>query len=98
MLQVKYKTTANDGNYNNDLGLPVTLCKSNLEDDFVVTEMGMNAPGEIANLCGIAQPVWGVITNVGTAHIEFLKSRENIAKAKSELALAIPDNIGKMFL
>lgn len=98
VLSSRYRVTANDGNYNNDLGLPITLCKSNLEDDYVVTEMGMNAAGEIANLCEIAQPMWGVITNVGTAHIEFLKSRENIAKAKSELALAIPNNIGKMFL
>ena len=56
ILKIKYQTTANDGNYNNDLGLPITLCKANFEDDFVITEMGMNAPGEIANLCDIAQP------------------------------------------
>lgn len=56
VLSSKYQVTSTDGNYNNDLGLPITLCKANLEDDFVVAEMGMNAPGEIANLCDIAQP------------------------------------------
>lgn len=55
-LNIKYKVSANDGNYNNDLGLPITLCKSNFDDDFIITEMGMNAPGEIADLCDIAQP------------------------------------------
>lgn len=57
VLSIKYQTTANDGNYNNELGLPVTLCKASFEDDFVVTEMGMSALGEIENLCDIAQPV-----------------------------------------
>lgn len=97
-LKVVHKVSANDGNYNNDLGLPITICKSNFDDDFVITEMGMNAPGEIANLCKMAQPIWGLITNIGDAHIEFFGSRENIAKAKSELALNLPDNLGVMFL
>lgn len=98
VLSSKYKTTANKGNLNNEIGLPITLCSSNFDDDFVITEMGMSNFGEIDDLCKIAQPVWGLITNVGVAHIEFLKSRENIAKAKSELALSIPDEIGKMIL
>ena len=94
----KYQVTANEGNYNNELGLPITLCSSNFEDDYLVTEMGMSAMGEIEYLCNIAQPEWGIITNIGEAHIEFLGSKENIAKAKAELPLAIPNNIGKIFL
>lgn len=97
-LSIKYNVSANKGNFNNEIGLPITLCSSNFDDDFVVTEMGMSAPGEITDLCEIAQPVWGVITNISEAHIEFFKSIDKIAEAKSELALAIPDNIGTMFL
>ena len=97
-MSTKFQTTANDGNYNNEIGLPITLCKANSNDDFVVTEMGMSQLGEIKSLCHIAQPSWGLITNIGQAHMEFLGSQENIAIAKAELADAIPDNIGTMFL
>lgn len=55
-LNIKFNVSANDGNYNNDLGLPITLCKSSFDDDYIITEMGMNAPGEIADLCDIAHP------------------------------------------
>ena len=74
------------------------MCKANYNDDFVITEMGMSQLGEIKALCEIAQPSWGLITNIGQAHMEFLGSQENIAIAKAELADAIPDNIGTMFL
>ena len=56
-LSIKYNVSANKGNFNNEIGLPITLCSSNFDDDFVVTEMGMSAPGEITDLCEIAQPV-----------------------------------------
>ena len=55
-LKTKYQTTANDGNYNNEIGLPITLCKANFEDEYIVTEMGMSNIGEIEHLCKIAQP------------------------------------------
>ena len=55
-LSTKYQTTANDGNYNNEIGLPITLCKANFEDDYIVIEMGMSKLGEIEYLCKIAQP------------------------------------------
>lgn len=98
VLMCKYKTSANKGNLNNELGLPISLCNSNCDDDFVVSEMGMSNAGEIDSLCKIAKPHWGLITNIGEAHIQNLGSRQNIAKAKSELALSIPDDSGKMFL
>lgn len=56
-LSIKYSVSANKGNFNNEIGLPVTLCSSNFDDDFVITEMGMSAPGEITDLCEIAQPI-----------------------------------------
>lgn len=98
VLSSQFKTTANKGNHNNELGLPMTICRSNIDDEFLITEMGMSAPGEIDELCSFAQPQWGIITNIGDAHIEFLGTRENIAKAKSELAINLPDTIGKLFL
>jgi UDP-N-acetylmuramoyl-tripeptide--D-alanyl-D-alanine ligase len=76
------KTTAN---YNNEIGVPQTLLQITNEHDFAVIEMAMRAKGEIALLTQITQPTIGVITNVGTAHIGRLGSREAIASAKCEL-------------
>jgi UDP-N-acetylmuramoyl-tripeptide--D-alanyl-D-alanine ligase len=84
VVRTQYKTLQTEGNQNNAVGLPTTLLK--LKDhEAVVVESGMNHLGEIRYLGKIAKPTVAVITNVGTAHIGFLGSRENILKAKLEI-------------
>lgn len=76
---------ATRGNNNNELGLPLTLCQIDESTRAVVVEMGMRGLGQIDFLCQLAQPDYGLITNIGTVHSELLGSQENIAKAKAEL-------------
>lgn len=85
VLDTKYKTNKTDGNFNNEIGLPLTLFKLNISYKAMVVEMGMNHPGEISKLSRIAEPDIAVITNIGTAHIENLGSREAIRDAKLEI-------------
>ena len=84
VLSKKYKTLKTEGNYNNDIGLPLTILKLR-DHEAAVIEMGMNHLGEISKLTKIAKPKVSVITNVGTSHIGNLGSRENILKAKLEI-------------
>ena len=84
VLETKYKVCKTKGNLNNHLGVPLTIL-SLKDEDILVVEMGMNHLGEISVLSNIAKPTIGVITNVGTAHIGNLGSRENILKAKLEI-------------
>jgi UDP-N-acetylmuramoyl-tripeptide--D-alanyl-D-alanine ligase len=77
------------GNLNNHYGLPLTLLRRAAEDRFAVVEIGMNHRGEIAPLAEIARPTVGVVTNVGTAHIEHLGSRDEIAREKGDLLAAL---------
>ena len=83
-------TLATRGNLNNNFGVPLTLLRRREEDVFAVVEMGMNHRHEIAHLCHIAEPTIGILTNVGTAHIEFLGSREAIAEEKGDLLASLP--------
>ena len=84
VISKKYKVLKTQGNLNNHIGLPLTILK--LKDHTaMVVEMGMNSLGEISVLSNIAKPTISVITNVGTAHIGILGSRENILKAKLEI-------------
>ncbi len=76
---------ATQGNFNNDIGMPITLLKLHKQHDVAVIEMGMSHLGEIDYLTRIARPMVAVITNAGTAHIGELGSRDNIAKAKGEI-------------
>ena len=85
------KTHATDGNFNNHLGLPITILNCPEDADFLVVEMGSNHPGEIAALCDIAEPDVGVVTGVGTAHLEFFKSRAGIADEKGTLLARAKD-------
>jgi UDP-N-acetylmuramoyl-tripeptide--D-alanyl-D-alanine ligase len=90
-LGAKFQVLKTQGNLNNGFGLPLQLLKLEPEHEIAVIEMGMNHPGEIAALCRIAAPDWGVITNVGTAHIEnFAEGQAGIARAKFELVEALP--------
>ena len=84
ILSTKYKVLKTQGNYNNNIGLPLTIL-SLKDEDIAVLEMGMNHFGELSYLTKIAKPNIAVITNVGTAHIGNLGSRENILKAKLEI-------------
>lgn len=85
VLGVQYKVLKTEGNFNNNIGLPLTLLKLNSSHQVAVLEMGMDGPGQIDYLADIVQPDVGVITNIGDAHIELLGSRENILRAKCEL-------------
>jgi UDP-N-acetylmuramoyl-tripeptide--D-alanyl-D-alanine ligase len=90
VLEEAFRVTATRGNFNNHIGLPLSVLAATAEDQAAVWEMGMNHAGEIAPLCQIARPKIGVITNIGAAHIEFLGSVEGIAEEKSALARALP--------
>ena len=89
-LRQKGVTHATSGNYNNDLGLPITILECPADADFLVVEMGTNHPGEIAHLVGIAQPDAGIISSIGTAHIEFFKTQDGIAEEKGTLFRVLP--------
>jgi UDP-N-acetylmuramyl pentapeptide synthase len=84
------RTVANEGNYNTEIGVPLTICRTEEDTEIVISEMGMRGAGQIAWLASFVRPEVGVITNIGPAHIEFLGSLENIAKAKAELVEALP--------
>ena len=85
LLSAKAKTLKTEGNYNNHIGLPYTLLNVTDEEKFVVLEMGMSSLGEIRRLGEISNPDYAIITNIGDSHIEFLKTRDNVFKAKTEL-------------
>jgi UDP-N-acetylmuramoyl-tripeptide--D-alanyl-D-alanine ligase len=90
VLSQRYRTLKSEGNYNNEIGLPLTLLHLTASHQQVVLEMGMYELGEIAQLANIAQPQVGIVTNVGPTHLERLGTIERIAQAKAELPLALP--------
>jgi UDP-N-acetylmuramoyl-tripeptide--D-alanyl-D-alanine ligase len=90
VLSQQTPTLKTYGSYNNELGYPLTLLRLEPEHRYAVLEMGAQWVGELASLCrDIASPDWSIITNVGTAHLEYFGSQENIAIAKSELVQAL---------
>ncbi|MCD6115996.1 UDP-N-acetylmuramoyl-tripeptide--D-alanyl-D-alanine ligase [bacterium] len=97
VLSKKYKVVKTSGNLNNHIGVPLTILSWKDEPEFAVLEMGANHIGEIKNLCSIAKPEYGVITNIGRGHIGFFGSIDNIFKAKRELADSLPEG-GTLFL
>ena len=90
VLRQRFNTLKNPGNLNNEIGLPLTLLGLDNTHERVVLEMGMYDLGEISELCAIALPHIGVVTNVGPAHLERLGTIERIAQAKAELVEALP--------
>lgn len=85
VLSKKYNIIYTQGNFNNHIGVPLTLLRIKADTELAVVEMGANHPGEIAQLCDIAQPDFGIITNIGKAHIEGFGSFEGVVKTKNEL-------------
>lgn len=90
VLGHRFRTLKTEKNYNNHIGLPRMLLSATAADEVAVLEMGMNHAGEIAPLARIARPEAAIITNIGTAHIEHLGSRQAIAAEKSVLSEAVP--------
>ncbi len=90
MLSYRYPTHKNEGNYNNEIGLPLTILNLTEGHRRAVLEMGFYVPGEIRFLCEIAKPQIGVITNIGTVHAERAGSQKEIAEGKSELVQSLP--------
>ena len=97
-LSTELNTLATDGNYNNHIGVPLTLLRANKEHDIAIIEMGANHENEITYLCEIAKPNYGIITNIGKAHLEGFKNIEGVKKTKKELYDYIKTNNGKIFI
>ena len=85
MLSAQFNIHATEGNFNTSIGLPLTLLRLTKENTMSILEMGANQPGDIAQLCEIAQPTHGVITNIAPAHLEGFGTIEAVAKTKGEL-------------
>lgn len=97
VLAMRYQVAATQGNLNNHIGVPLSVLATTRHHTAAVWEMGMNHPAELAPLCAITRPKFGVITNIGSAHIEFFGSRDAIAEEKATLARALPAD-GILFL
>ena len=89
VLGQNFHVTKTEGNFNNHIGLPLTMLRARSSDQIGVFEIGMNHPGEIAPLAALAAPDVAIITNIGVAHIEYMGSREAIAQEKGALAEAL---------
>jgi len=97
ILSRQFRTLISHANFNNHIGVPLNLLRLKKGDEWAVLEFGMSAPGEIDALCRIAEPNWGLITNITEAHTEFFSSIEEVRKAKGELVDYLgPDSV--MFL
>ena len=92
VLSDKYKVFKTKGNFNNEIGLPLMILELDSTYDVAILEMGMRGLGQIKELAEIASPDFGIITNIGISHIEILKTRENILKAKMEIATFFDKN------
>jgi UDP-N-acetylmuramoyl-tripeptide--D-alanyl-D-alanine ligase len=84
------RTVVAEGSQNNEIGLPLTLCRLEPDTEIAIVEMGMRGAGQIAELCEIARPDLGIITTIGPVHLELLGTVERVAQAKAELIAALP--------
>lgn len=99
VLSKKYKVWATKGNYNNHIGLPLTILSAPLDTEILIIEMGTNQPGDIELLCNIGDPTHGVITNIGDAHLEKLIDRHGVLEEKGALYRhVIKEDKGTFFL
>ncbi len=98
VLSKKYKVLATKGNLNNHIGVPLTLLSITKEHEMAIIEMGANHQGEIAQLCAIAEPDFGIITNIGKAHLEGFGGIEGVKKGKSEIYRYLQEKKGKVFV
>ena len=98
VLAEKFEVSTTKGNLNNHIGVPLTLLAMNTETEFGVVEMGASAQGEIALLCSIAEPNYGILTNIGLSHLEGFGGVEGIRKGKGELFDHLNANGGRAFV
>jgi UDP-N-acetylmuramoyl-tripeptide--D-alanyl-D-alanine ligase len=84
------QTVANEANFNNEIGVPLTLCRLEPDTEVCILELAMRGFGQIADLCAIARPDIGLVTNVGPVHLELVGSLDGVRRAKSELIAALP--------
>lgn len=98
VLSKKYNTLATEGNLNNHIGVPLTLLRLRKETEFAIVEMGANHQGEIAALCAIAEPSYGMITNIGKAHLEGFGGEAGVIKGKSEMYVHLRKSGGRVFV
>ena len=97
VLSQKFNTLCTIGNLNNHIGVPLTLLRLTSKDEIAIIEMGANKPGDIAELCEIAEPTHGIITNIGKAHLEGFKNFEGVLQTKTELYRSIEKKSGVLF-
>ena len=98
VLASKYQTSATSGNLNNHIGVPLTVLAITPDVEIAIVEMGANHVGEIAALCAIANPNYGLITNIGHAHIEGFGGFEGVIRGKSELFQHLLEHQGVVFI
>jgi UDP-N-acetylmuramoyl-tripeptide--D-alanyl-D-alanine ligase len=98
VLSKKFKVSFTQGNLNNHIGVPLTLLSMTRQTEFGIVEMGANHQGEIKTLCEIAQPNFGLVTNMGKAHLEGFGSFEGVVRTKSEMYDYLRRNNGKCFV
>ena len=98
VLSKKYNTYATKGNLNNHIGVPLTLLALTHQHEMAIIEMGANHQGEIAMLCDLADPDYGIITNIGKAHLEGFGGIEGVRKGKSEMYKHLKNKHGKIFI
>lgn len=98
VLSQKFNVSFTQGNLNNHIGVPLTLLSMDSSTEFGIVEMGANHIGEIAELCSIADPDYGIITNIGKAHLEGFGSFDGVKKTKAELYTYIKNKSGTIFI
>ncbi|WP_291726021.1 UDP-N-acetylmuramoyl-tripeptide--D-alanyl-D-alanine ligase [Bernardetia sp.] len=98
VLSQKFKTYSTEGNLNNHIGVPLTLLRIPQEAEIAIIEMGANKVGDIAELCSIAEPSHGLITNIGNAHLEGFGGYEGVLRGKTELYQSLIKNNGTVFI
>ncbi len=97
VLETSHATVRAKASHNNHIGLPLTILSAELDTEFLILELGTSSPGEIARLCSLARPHWGVVTAIGPAHLEGLGTVEQVFEEKAALARALPVQ-GRLFL